>query len=708
MKGFVRVAVASPLVDIGNPSKNAENVLNVVRAITKKVAQDEQDANPSVDIPQKLDIIVFPELCMTGYTCGDLFKQQGLLEAAERAVAEIAGTTENENILIFVGAPVAVKNKLFNCAVAICKGKILGVIPKQNIPNYNEFYESRWFRAGDSNGPKMINFGNRNYFANTEVPFGVDLMFKVGKEAIVHAEICEDLWMPIPPSSHAAIAGANILVNLSASNETVAKDEYRNELVKNQSGRCMAAYLYSSAGPSESTSDVVFGGACIIAENGSILQQSDSLIEPSFDHEIGGVVNFSIADIDVQKLQYDRRSTTSFGEAARAAADYRIIDTGLDPDRRIPKLLLRKVNGLPFVPQDKATMTKRCRQIFAIQSAGLEMRLRNLVRNTDKNAEMYIGISGGLDSTLALLVAAKACANMGLGLKRIHGITMPGFGTTDKTKRNAIALMEKLGVTVEPTIDIRPACMEQFKAIGHKPFGIDLSNNGKHILAPVAVTDPDGLTALIKLVPKEKRQDLVFENVQARQRTMILMSKGFVVGTGDLSEAALGWCTYNGDHMSMYNPNCSIPKTLVKFLVEYVAKNEYKDLEDVLMSIVNTTISPELLPAGDDGEIAQSTEDVLGPYILHDFYLFNFIRNGFSPRKILELSDHAYFGEGVEFDRSLRIKTLKTFIKRFFGMQFKRNCVPDGPKVGSVSLSPRGDWRMPSDGDPTMWLRDLQ
>lgn len=671
--GFVRVTACSPVVTVGNPAKNAEAINNMTG----------QHMNS--------DVIIFPELSITGYTCGDLFRQKQLLNSSEEAVRDIL--KKNWNRTIIVGAPVPVGNELFNCAIIIHCNSILGIVPKQNIPNYNEFYESRWFRRANGQEAKVIDY------ADCRVPFGIDLLFKarcyINKvEFTLGVEICEDLWMPIPPSSHLALAGANILVNLSASNETVAKNEYRQQLVANQSGRCVAAYIYASAGPSESTTDLVFGGHCLIAENGNMLAESSRV----GDGELSLGERSVTTDVDVEKLQTERRLLTSFGDAAGNVSEkYRTIPMDCLCENKGNETMVRKFNGTPFIPKDQDTLHFRCAEIFGIQCAGLAKRLQHT-----GVSKVYIGVSGGLDSTLALLVAAKTFKMLGLERSNICGITMPGFGTTKQTKNNALSLMRALGISSE-TIDIRQACMETFNSINHKPFGVDCKR------------DLDNFEGWLRDVPKEKRNDLVFENVQARMRTMLLFSKGFVLGTGDLSEAALGWCTYNGDHMSAYNVNCSIPKTLVKWLVKYVADTESEELEKknsvtalqvLLHDIVNTIISPELLPPGADGEIVHSTEDLIGPYELHDFYLANFVRNGFSPEKLLFLAKHAEFT--VDYPHELKVKTLKTFLTRFFANQFKRSCVPDGPKVGSVSLSPRGDWRMPSDADVAAWLEKVQ
>ncbi len=678
MFGFARVTVASPLCAVGNPEKNADAIIDVLKALPDS------------------DVVIFPELCVSGYTCADLFRQRLLLDKVEAAVVQIAKAMGVRNQLIFVGAPVPVGAQLYNCAVALHDGIIVGIVPKQNIPNHNEFYEARWFRAADGNEPKAVEYANRS------TPFGIDLLFSDTNGMRVHAELCEDLWVPIPPSSYAAIMGATILVNLSASNETVGKSEYRSALIKNQSARCVAAYAYASAGPTESTTDLVFGGHCLIAENGELLTESARVGDGT---NLIRRAEWATADVDIEKLQTERRSLTSFGESRRSISrQFRCIDfsSANEPNRQ--KGLRRKVNGAPFVPKEKHSLHQRSAEIIGIQVAGLSKRVEML-----PSKKAYIGISGGLDSTLALLIGVEAYRSLGLSPHHITGITMPGFGTTSGTKNNALKLMELLGIQSK-NIDIRDSCLETFKTLRHDPFGIGLydSNVGsdKYDVQRLA-------NALEQLLPEQfERGDLVFENVQARTRTMLLMSHGFVLGTGDLSELALGWCTYNGDHMSMYNVNCSIPKTLVRFIVDYIATYRLNpdsipdptgELYHTLKDIVATTISPELLPHAGD-KIQQSTEDKLGPYELHDFFLFNFLRNGFSPEKILYLSDYAEFS--TQYSRGVREKTLKIFLQRFFSQQFKRSCTPDGPKVGSVSLSPRGDWRMPSDADVSIWLNN--
>jgi NAD+ synthase (glutamine-hydrolysing) len=498
---------------------------------------------------------------------------------------------------------------------------------------------------------------------------------------VVGVEICEDLWVPVPPSALQAMAGATVLVNLSASNETIGKSRYRTDLVVGQSGRCVSAYAMAGCGPTESTTDVVFGGHCLIAENGVLLAESPRVGD---GHPVRRDSYAITRDVDVARLRTDRRVMTSFDDSLSSLRPFRRVGFALSPAM---EGLHRDVPGTPFVPSGPE-LHRRCAEIFGIQCAGLAKRIEQLPGGNPLN----IGISGGLDSTLSLLVAVTTCDMLGLDRRLVHGLTMPGFGTTQRTRTNALDLMDHLGVSSE-TIDISALALDAFREMGHAPFGIDVRG-----------MDVEAFRAALARVPADSRSDLTFENVQARLRTFLLMSKGFVVGTGDLSELALGWCTYNGDHMSMYNPNCSIPKTLVQFLVRFVAMNQYPDgpVRRTLLSIVETTISPELLPASLAGEIEQSTEATLGPYELHDFILYNAVRCGHSPAKILFLSQFARFT--TEYPRDVVERTMRTFYTRFFRQQFKRSCVPDGPKVGTVSLSPRGDWRMPSDADPAEWL----
>jgi NAD+ synthase (glutamine-hydrolysing) len=663
--GFVRITCASPRTVVANPTANAAEIVRILKELADS------------------DIVVFPELCVTGYTCADLFAQSSLLEAGLAALGRIAGATAGTAQLVVVGAPIPVGNNLYNAAVVLGEGAIQGVVPKQFLPNYKEFYESRWFRPATGCEPAEIELAGRR------VPLGIDLLFEAhtsGRdwdgELVVGVELCEDLWVPVPPSAHQAMAGATVLLNLSASNETIGKSRYRTDLVVGQSGRCIAAYAMAGSGPSESTTDVVFGGHCLIAENGTLLAESPRV----GDGQPIRRASYSITrDVDVAKLKHDRCVMTTFDLGPNVARPYRRIRFTVAGTM---DGLERTVPGTPFVPAEGPELHRRCAEIFGIQCAGLAKRIEQLPGGQPLN----IGISGGLDSTLALLVTVTTCDMLRLDRRLVHGLTMPGFGTTARTRTNALDLMKHLGVSAE-VIDISALALEAFREIGHTPFGIDCHG-----------LDIDSFRAALARVPAERRYDLTFENVQARLRTFLLMSKGFVVGTGDLSELALGWSTYNADHMSMYNPNCSIPKTLVKFLVHYVANNQFPDgpVRRTLLSIVETTISPELLPASQAGEIEQSTEAMLGPYELHDFILYHAVRCGYSPAKIQFVSRLAQFTR--EYPREVIERTMRTFYARFFRQQYKRSCVPDGPKVGTVSLSPRGDWRMPSDADPAEWL----
>jgi NAD+ synthase (glutamine-hydrolysing) len=659
--GFVRVTAASHKTHIANPAANAAEAI--------RSAQKFPDS----------DVIVFGELSLSGYTCADLFAQEQLLTQSLEALRAVTESTIGKKQLLTIGLPIRVLGKLHNAAAAICDGQVLGIVPKQYLPNYQEFYEARWFAAADGSEPTSVELPGIG-----SIPFGIDLLFSCG-QLVVGIEICEDLWMPIPPSSLQAASGANLLINLSASNEIVGKAGYRELLVRSQSGRCLAAYTYASAGPTESTTDIVFGGHCLIAENGSLLAESRRVGQ-------AGCVwleeSHVTADIDLQRLAHDRQMTLSWQQAAsRCAKPFRRIQF---ESKFVGNGSRRAVPAWPFVPKQDQELDARCSEIFGIQCASLAKRVSRLPVGMTLN----IGISGGLDSTLALLVAVKTCANLGWPSTRIAGITMPGFGTTSRTLDAARILMQQLNITADE-IDIRQLCLDTFRSLQHKPFGIDVS-----------ALELPAFVEKLQAVPSNRRQDLVFENVQARVRTLLLMNRGFVLGTGDLSEQALGWSTYNGDHMSMYNVNTSIPKTLVKFLVKHVAEKEFQgEIQQCLLSVVSTPISPELLPPGATGQIEQLTENSLGAYELHDFFLYHIVRFGMTPSKVLYLASLANFSREYSTDE---IKTtLRNFYTRFFSNQFKRSCVPDGPKVGSVSLSPRGDWRMPSDAESAAWLKEL-
>ncbi len=651
--GFVRAAAALPRLRVADCAYNVERLLILLD-------QAEQQA---------VQIVVFPELALTGYTCGDLFHQPVLQKAAQDALGHLLGASEQRFSGVFiVGLPWLVNDQLYNVAAVCQQGRLLGVVPKSFLPTYKEFYEARWFTPG-----RGIRGATLDWQGNRHTPFGTDLLFadEMVSSVVLGVEICEDLWTPIPPSSFQALAGAKILVNLSASNEVIGKADYRRQLVVGQSGRCIAGYVYASNGVAESTTDVVFGGHGMIAENGALLAES-----PRFQRDDMLVVS----DFDLDRLQNDRQKTNSFSDSLPLAQDHAFRRIPF----RVPKSptrLVRAVDGHPFVPSGQEQLAERCAEIFHAQVAGLAKRLEHLGKPS-----VAIGVSGGLDSTLALLVACKTFDALAVPRAKIQSLTMPGFGTTRRTKQNALDLMQHLGAGARE-IDIRLLCLEEMRALGHRPFGIPLDG-----------LTVDAFAAKLADVPADRCHDLTFENVQARMRTSLLMNSGFVVGTGDLSEYALGWCTYNGDHISMYNPNVSIPKTLVKFLVRWAALNEFTGAaQKTLLDIVATEISPELLPQ------AQATEGVIGPYELHDFFLFHFLRYGAPPEKILFLAEHARFEKAYSAGEIRR--WLKVFVQRFFANQFKRSCLPDGPKVGTISLSPRGDWRMPSDAKGAVWLK---
>jgi NAD+ synthase (glutamine-hydrolysing) len=636
--GFVRVGAAVPVLKVGDCLYNTEQTEILMREAAAKGVQ----------------VVCFPELGITGYTCGDLFHQKILIEQAEKSLASLMKRTDDLSLLTIVGMPVRVENRLMNTAVAFQNGKILAVVPKTWLPNYGEFYEKRWFSSAQE--VKAL----QTLVCGQEVPFGTNLLLKNG-EACIGIEICEDLWMPVPPSSFHALHGANLLFNLSASNELIAKNEYRKQLVSQQSTRCIASYIYVSCGFGESTTDVVFAGNADIVENGVSLAEAERF---SLNNQL------IISDVDVERLNGDRMRHTGFTAnfLNENGVNYRIVPfalTDLDSET-----ISRTFARHPFVPSGKQ-LEERCREMFAIQVQGLAKRLAHTGCR-----HAVIGISGGLDSTLALLVAVKTFDKLGIPRQNMEGITMPGFGTTDRTYQNSVNLIQSLGVHFRE-ISIRKAVEQHFEDIGHD----------------AAV------------------HDITYENSQARERTQVLMDianqvNGLVIGTGDLSELALGWATYNGDHMSMYGVNVGVPKTLVRFMVQWVAENEVDEATaHILADVVDTPVSPELLPATEDGLISQKTEDLVGPYELHDFFLYYVLRFGFQPRKVLWMAGRAF--EDV-YDAATIHRWLKVFYTRFFAQQFKRSCLPDGPKVGSVSLSPRGDWRMPSDAMVNLWLKDLE
>ena len=632
-QGFVKVAAVTPDIRVADVEFNKEQICRKM---------DEAAASGA-------KIIVFPELCVTGYTCSDLFTQDVLLDHAREVLTEIAAHTRDMDALVFVGAPLAVDGELYNVAAAMNHGKILGLTTKTFLPNYGEFYEMRQFREGPEKAREIE-------FDGEMVPFGPKILFtaKQMEHLIVAAEICEDVWSPVPPSIEAVREGATVIVNCSASDETIGKATYRESLIEGQSARLIAGYIYSNAGEGESTTDLVFGGHNLIAENGTILAESKR-----FEN---GII---YSEIDVNRLMSERRKNTTFKTAkertlTRVPFDIEITETELT----------RVFPSRPFVPSENRERAKRCEEILTIQAMGLKKRLEHTHAKC-----AVVGISGGLDSTLALLVTAKAFDALGLDRKHIISVTMPCFGTTDRTYNNACKMSLSLGVELRE-VPIAAAVMQHFKDIGHDP----------------------------------EDHSVTYENSQARERTQVIMdianaNGGMVIGTGDMSELALGWATYNGDHMSMYGVNASVPKTLVRHLVQYYADTtDDKELQEVLYDVLDTPVSPELLPPK-DGKIAQKTEDLVGPYELHDFFLYYFLRFGYAPSKIYRIAKYSFAGE---YDDETIYKWLRTFCWRFFAQQFKRSCLPDGPKVGTVALSPRGDWRMPSDACVASWMRDLE
>lgn len=639
MHGFYRISACVPRLKVADVRYNIDEM--------KRLAAMPQNSESAV--------MLFPELAVTGYACADLFHNSALLEASDRGVAELAAAFAGLGAQIIVfGAPVQFRGRLFNAAVFVQNGRVLGVVPKINLPNYREFYEKRYFSSGRGIRNESFRFAG---FDN--VPFGVDLIFDVSAELRIGAEICEDMWTTIPPSSQLALNGATLLLNLSASNELVGKSEYRRELVRGQSARCVAAYAYVSAGVHESTTDIVCGGHAVIAENGGVLLDSERFFRD------GRVFQ---ADVDLRRIRAARLSDSPYANSVEmnAGSGCRMIPALPVPE---PSGLHRTVAPHPFVPSDNAVRDVRCREIFSIQSAGLAKRIEHTSAK-----KLVIGISGGLDSTLALLV----CVNTLKLLKRpaddVIAITMPGFGTTGRTYNNAVGLCHELGTELRE-ISIKEACLEHFRNIGHDP----------------------------------EEHNVVYENSQARERTQILLDiankvGGIAIGTGDLSESAMGWCTYNGDHISMYSVNCSVPKTLIRYVIGWVGDNSTAQVRAILQDIIDTPVSPELLPAAQDGTIQQKTEDIIGPYEIHDFFLYHFLKYGAAPEKLRFLAEHAFAGTYT----AVQIETwLKTFLRRFFTQQFKRSCMPDGPKVGTISLSPRGDWRMPSDASSAVWFSNL-
>lgn len=634
--GFITVAAAVPSVKVADTEYN-------VKQIEDFVAQAEGKG---------VEIIVFPELSITGYSCQDLFLQQLLIEQSEVAVMQLLDFTRKLDIICIVGAPVNISGSLYNCAIVIQHGVIVGMVPKTYLPNYGEFYEKRWFSSSKNLQPTDI-----RYAGNTVSVVPDPILFRTSDNVLFGIEICEDVWAAEPCSNKLTLLGADIIFNLSASDELIGKHDYLMSLLSQQSARTISGYVYSGCGFGESTQDVVYGGNALIFENGTLLAESERF---SFKPQL--VIN----QIDVEKLRVERQKNTTFVNC-RDDSDVVIKSTGVVQMKDFS--LMRDINALPFIPSEK-DMQHSCNEIFSIQVAGLAKRITHTGCK-----HLIVGISGGLDSTLALLVCVKTFDKLGMSRKGIVGVTMPGFGTTDRTYNNALSLMESLGVTIRE-INIAESVKMHFNDIGH-----DISVH-----------------------------DVTYENGQARERTQILMDlsnqlNGMVIGTGDLSELALGWATYNGDHMSMYGINAGIPKTLIKYLVRSVADSAVDEKSrDTLLDIIDTPISPELIPAEEDGTIKQKTEDLVGPYELHDFFLYYFLRFGFRPSKIYLLARKAF--DVADYKDETIKHWLKTFFRRFFSQQFKRSCLPDGPKVGSVSLSPRGDWRMPSDASSALWLKE--
>ena len=631
--GFVKVAAATPDIRVADVEFNTQNIINAMEEAQKNGAK----------------ILVFPELCVTGYTCSDLFDHSVLLKASRKALLEIAENTNDKDMLVFVGAPLEVNGKLYNVAAAMNQGEIIGFTTKTFLPNYGEFYEMRQFTPGPQTVREIT-------FEGKKIPFGPQILFQAEgmEELVVAAEICEDVWSPVPPSIQAALEGATVIVNCSASDETIGKDTYRRALISGQSARLISGYIYANAGEGESTTDLVFGGHNIIAENGTIMKESSRYVN-----------EIIYSEIDLQRITGERRKNTTFqplDEETLVRVPFTVEETKTFLTRTFPKK--------PFVPSDEQTRAQRCEEILTIQAMGLKKRLAHTNART-----AVVGISGGLDSTLALLVTARAFDMLGRDKKDIIAVTMPCFGTTDRTYQNACEMSKKVGATLIE-VPIADAVNVHFRDIGHDP----------------------------------EDHSVTYENCQARERTQVLMdiankTWGMVIGTGDLSELALGWATYNGDHMSMYGVNASVPKTLVRHLVKYAA-DDTKDeaLKNVLYDVLDTPVSPELLPPK-DGDIAQKTEDLVGPYELHDFFLYFMLRFGYEPSKIFRIACMTFDGE---YDKETIFKWLETFCRRFFSQQFKRSCLPDGPKVGTVALSPRGDWRMPSDACVAVWMKDLE
>lgn len=634
--GFCRVGAAIPRVSVADCEFNLQEIKKLISQAAEK----------------NIKILSFPELSITGYTCNDLFLHDLLLKKTEEAIEKLLEETESLPVCFIIGAPVCLNSKIYNCALVCFQGEILGIVPKTFLPNYSEFYEKRWFESYDSSEIMTL------LYAGQLVPFGTNLLFGP-EESIFAVEICEDLWSVIPPGSYHAMAGAKLQFNLSASDELAGKRQYTQSLVAQQSARCQSAYIYSSAGFGESSTDLVYAGNAFIYENGKLLAESERFQLES---------QLIISEIDLELLDSERRKNTTF-TARPVLDDYQRIIFDWETEENKESTLTRKINPHPFIPSP-SSYNESCDEIFNIQAAGLIQRMKHI--NTQS---LVIGVSGGLDSTLALLVCVKAVDKLKLPRKMICGVTMPGFGTTDRTYRNADKLMKALGITTKE-ISIVQACEQHFSDINHDT----------------------------------KIHDVTFENAQARERTQILMNlanqlNGIVIGTGDMSELALGWATYNGDHMSMYGVNSGVPKTLVRDLVKWLAETQVEvEIAETLLDIVDTPVSPELLPLNENREMTQFTENTVGPYELHDFFLFYTLRYGFAPSKIYFLAQQAFRDL---YENETILNWMRIFYKRFFTQQFKRNCMPDGPKIGSVNLSPRGDWRMPSDASVNLWLREI-
>lgn len=647
MLDFIRVACAVPAVKVGDVKKNTQDICDYIVGADK----------------QNVDVVVFPEMALTGYTCADLFFQDTLLKQTLSGLNQIVSfSAEHKDITSVIGLPLVIAGQMYNCGVVVSGGKVHGIIPKTYLPNYNEFYERRWFSSSEDLQQDSFTAAELGLEGKYTIPVGRDVLFRIGDGSMLAVEICEDLWSLLPPSTLLTLNGAEVVVNLSASNETVGKRTYRRDLVKHQSSVCNCVYAYCSAGYTESTQDLVFSGHSLIAENGVILKENPDQLQTDY---------MMVFDADLGRVRSNRRKNKSVRDAISFYGNVeamRTVDCECAPLRADGSL--REINKLPFVPTQRTNRFERCMSIFNMQVAGLKQRLATIGTNA------VIGVSGGLDSTLALLVSAEAMRQLGRPASDVYGVTMPCFGTSDRTYRNSWELMRTLGISCKE-INIKEAVSNHFCDIGHDPE----VHNG------------------------------TFENSQARERTQILMDyasvvNGIVVGTGDLSELALGWCTYNGDHMSMYGVNASIPKTLIRWMIEAIAEDPaFAASKAVLLDILDTPISPELLPPDAEGKISQHTEDLVGPYALHDFFLYYLLRFGFSPTKIYMLACKAF---ADDFDHETIKKWLKTFYRRFFSQQFKRSCMPDGIKVGSVCLSPRGDWRMPSDASGRIWLEEIE